>query len=352
MFTRRAFTGLVAAGVAGSAQAARADQDGPAGHRAPPVTGGSRRADVVALRAVAETTHPPGREAAADPKWRETWDALAAGADTLSDGAFFVGLWRGMSWFRDGHTTVLPFEFVGGAPPPFANGAFARYLPLKAKVFHDGIWVVEAKDEAAPLLGARIRSANGVIVWARPPWLVNMNRLAFWLLQTSCARSHSPPEYRSTQLPFVSRGSRADGSSACSGVSLASRAPAASSGAADSALVRRWPAGSTGSIPHCPRSSRTRCWHCAVSRPGRHPSVTSDFGAVTCAAARLDAHRNPSTGDRGDGPFLLDAAEAPDQQRDRPGRDEQAHDREPDELQVGRAEDGQRTGLDAQTVGQ
>lgn len=162
MFTRRAFAGLVAAGVAGSAQAARAQQDGPAGHRPPPATGGSRRADVAALRAFAEATHPRGREAAADPKWRETWNALTAGADTLSDGAFFVGLWRGISWFRDGHTTVLPFEFMGGAPAPFANGAFARYLPLKARVFHDGIWVVEAKDEAGPLLGARIRSANGV----------------------------------------------------------------------------------------------------------------------------------------------------------------------------------------------
>ncbi len=121
-----------------------------------------RRGDVAALRSFAETTHPRGREAAADAKWRETWTALEADAERLTDGAFFVGLWRALSWFRDGHTTVLPFEFTGATPPAFAQGPFGHDLPLRVKAFHDGFFVTEARDEALPLLGARVRAVNGV----------------------------------------------------------------------------------------------------------------------------------------------------------------------------------------------
>ena len=39
---------------------------------------------------------------------------------------------------------------------------------------------------------------------------------------------------------------------------------------------RTWRAASTGSTQRCPRWSRTRCWRCAASRPGRRPSGT-DF---------------------------------------------------------------------------
>lgn len=191
MWTRRAFAGLVAAGVAGSASAVRADQDGPRGHPPPPPPkGGSRKGDVRGLRTFAETTHPRGREAAADPKWREAWDRLEAAADHASDGALFAGLWRGLSWFRDGHTTVIPFEYVGGPPEPFKPGPFGHALPLKVKAFHDGFHVVEAKDEAAPLLGARIRSANGVSdvelmrrlfeIWpGNAPWAHNWGGVLF-----------------------------------------------------------------------------------------------------------------------------------------------------------------------------
>lgn len=164
MWTRRALWGFIAAGVAGSASAAgQGNGQGQQGHAPPPPpSGGSRKGDVRSLRQFAESTHPRGREAAADPNWRQHWDRVEAAADHASDGALFVALWKGLAWFRDGHTTIIPFEYVGGPPEPFRTGPFGRFFPLKAKAFHDGFWVTEAKDEAGPLLGARILSVNGV----------------------------------------------------------------------------------------------------------------------------------------------------------------------------------------------
>lgn len=144
MFTRRAFTALASVTLASQAAA-----------QSP--TGGQRRVEVEALRRFAETTHPRGREAAADADWRARWDTLADEADTLSDGAYLIRTRRALGWFKDGHTTVLPFEFTGGPPP----GVFQLSLPIRVRAFHDGLYVIAAKDEAAPLIGARItRVAN------------------------------------------------------------------------------------------------------------------------------------------------------------------------------------------------
>lgn len=117
---------------------------------------------MLAIRAFAETTHPRGREAAADAKWRAQWDGLAARANGIGDGPYVVGLHRGMAWFEDGHSSVLPFHYLGGPPPAFAKGPFGKALPLKTRAFHDGLWVTEAGAEAKPLLGARIVRVNGV----------------------------------------------------------------------------------------------------------------------------------------------------------------------------------------------
>jgi hypothetical protein len=140
MLTRRAFAALASV-AAVAAQASAAAQ-----------TAGARRSEVEALRRFAETTHPRGREAAADADWRARWDALAADADTLSAGAYFIRTRRALGWFKDGHTTVLPFEFVGGPP----EGPFRLGLPIRAQTFHDGVYVIAAKDEGAALSGAKI----------------------------------------------------------------------------------------------------------------------------------------------------------------------------------------------------
>ncbi|GAN00087.1 TPR domain-containing protein [alpha proteobacterium U9-1i] len=137
MLTRRALAGLVAIGAA-SAAAAQAQS--------------ARRAEVQALRRFAETTHPRGREAAADADWRARWDALARDADALSIGAYFVRTRRALGWFKDGHTTVLPFEFTGGPP----EGPFRVGIPIRARAFHDGLYINAAKEEGAPLTNTRI----------------------------------------------------------------------------------------------------------------------------------------------------------------------------------------------------
>src|SRR5690242_15520449 len=97
--TRRDLTGLVA--VVGATAGAALQAQGQVS---------SRQAEVQSLRLRAESVHPRGREAAADPEWRARWDALAADADRLSDGAYFVRTRQSLAWFRDGHTTLLPFE--------------------------------------------------------------------------------------------------------------------------------------------------------------------------------------------------------------------------------------------------
>ncbi len=115
----------------------------------------SRRSEVEALRRFAESRHPRGREAAADADWRSRWDKLQAESDWLSDGAYLVRLRRALGWFRDGHTTVMPFEFTG-VPEPLAGGPFSRGLPLHVRVFHDGAWIVATAPATAALSGARI----------------------------------------------------------------------------------------------------------------------------------------------------------------------------------------------------
>jgi hypothetical protein len=147
MFTRRALSGLVAAGVAGGALAETA-QPGPAA--------GSQRAEAAKLRAFAEATHPRGREAAADPAWQSGWAGLDAGADALSPAEFVMGLMARLAWFKDGHTTV----FVSMVTAP----GFDVGLPIAARCFYDGVFITAARDEAAPLLGARIRRVAGVWV--------------------------------------------------------------------------------------------------------------------------------------------------------------------------------------------
>ncbi len=116
----------------------------------------TRRAEAEALRRFAEQKHPRGIEAAQSRSWRDTWTKLVAEADTLSDSAYVVRARRALAWFEDGHTTVLPFEFTGAVPDPLRAGPFGKTMPLRARVFDDGMWVVRAKDEAAPLLGSKI----------------------------------------------------------------------------------------------------------------------------------------------------------------------------------------------------
>jgi len=161
MINRRAFAQLLAAGLAAPVAAAPASAAaaGPAGSAATPPKG--RAAEVLALRRFAEKTSPRGFEAAADAGWIRRWNHLQQQADALDDGAYVIELRRALAWFREGHTTIVPFEFLGAVPPPLAGGVWGLRLPLKALPFHDGLWVTESSSEARALLGTRIQSING-----------------------------------------------------------------------------------------------------------------------------------------------------------------------------------------------
>ncbi len=115
----------------------------------------SRRTEVAAFRAFAETTHPRGLEAVRDADFRKRWDDLAATADGLDDGSYVTGLRRALAWFADGHTAVQSLE-LATLPPALASGPFGLALPVRAQVFSDGLWVTEAGGEASGLIGGRI----------------------------------------------------------------------------------------------------------------------------------------------------------------------------------------------------
>jgi hypothetical protein len=160
--TRRDLAGLTVVGIA-AASAVEAQAQ---------VTG--RRAEVAALRLRAETLHPRGRDAAANVEWRARWDGLAADADQVGDGAYFIRTREALGWFKDGHTTILPFEFTGGVPAPMAHGPFALSLPVGVRVFHDGAYVTSAKNEGAPLLGARLTRIGSMdVVALMRAWATN-----------------------------------------------------------------------------------------------------------------------------------------------------------------------------------
>ncbi|MDO9222530.1 MAG: hypothetical protein Q7U20_02340 [Caulobacter sp.] len=151
MWTRRAFAGLVAFGAATAASGVNAQASRP-----------SRAGEADAIRRFAETTHPRGREAAADPAWQTHWQGLARTVDSLSDGVYVAGLRRGLAWFKDGHTTLLPFEFLPAVPDAMKAGAFGVSTGLRVRAFDDGLWVIGAGSAASALNGARVTAINGV----------------------------------------------------------------------------------------------------------------------------------------------------------------------------------------------
>jgi len=67
---------------------------------------------------------------------------------------YFVALMRLLATVQDGHTT-MPLGLVLG------SGLYPQRLPLVLRAFDDGLFVIEAKDEAMPLLGARVTSLGG-----------------------------------------------------------------------------------------------------------------------------------------------------------------------------------------------
>ncbi len=116
---------------------------------------------MLALREFVEHTSPRGLEAKDHPGWRRDWAAFQQRAGTLDDGRYIIGLRRLLAWFGEGHTTIVPFEFLGEVPAPLRQGVWGRTFALKALPFHDGLWITEASAEARSLLGTKIRAIGG-----------------------------------------------------------------------------------------------------------------------------------------------------------------------------------------------
>src|SRR5258706_80367 len=153
MTTRRAFAQLLAAGLVGPAPAA------PGSPRRAAAPGArTRPAEGPAPPPFRRRTSPRGLEAAASAEWARSWDHLHGQADAMGDGPYVIALRRLLSWFKEGHTTIVPFEFLSAVPAPLASGVWGLRFPLKAVPFHDGLWITEASAEARSLLGTRIRS--------------------------------------------------------------------------------------------------------------------------------------------------------------------------------------------------
>ena len=123
-----------------------------------------RSAEIRALRKFAEQTHPRGREARDDRLWQSRWARLERTAQNLSDGAYFVEARRAIAWFEDGHTTVLPFEFLGKVPDALAAGPFGLRLPWRVKLFDDGAYVVAAENGESQIFGARVDRVGSMTV--------------------------------------------------------------------------------------------------------------------------------------------------------------------------------------------
>ena len=143
MMNRRTFLQLTAVAGAGAAPATplrTVREDLPA------AAAGSRAGEVLALRKFVEETSPRGLEASADPGWRRDWDAMHKHAAELGDGPYVVGLRRLLTWFKEGHTTLVPFEFLGTVPPPLARGVWGYQIPhqggsvLRRAVGEGGEW--------------------------------------------------------------------------------------------------------------------------------------------------------------------------------------------------------------------
>lgn len=115
-----------------------------------------RSAEVLALKRFAEATHPRGIFMAEDDAWNAHWATLAGDADRLSFPTFTMRVQAGLAQFHDGHTTV-PIGAI-------TSGSFALRLPIVARAFYDGCYVIAGKDAGAPLVGARITRVAGVPV--------------------------------------------------------------------------------------------------------------------------------------------------------------------------------------------
>ena len=122
-----------------------------------PAMAANYRAEAEQIAAEIVTIHPRGTEIAAAPAFIAAKKALLEIATDTDLPHYAVALGRLFHAADDGHTAAIPL--YGEAPE------FKQRYPLKLKRFEDGLYVVAAKGDAAPLLGGRVTSIGGRKSW-------------------------------------------------------------------------------------------------------------------------------------------------------------------------------------------
>lgn len=118
-----------------------------------PAAAENYRAEAEQIAAEIVGIHPRGPEIGQSADYIAARDALFAMAGDADLPHYAMALGRMFHAANDGHTAAIP---IYSEAPEFT----ARY-PLRLKRFEDGIYVVEAKGDALPLLGLRLTRIGG-----------------------------------------------------------------------------------------------------------------------------------------------------------------------------------------------
>lgn len=117
-------------------------------------SGESREAEVDEIVQNLLEIHPNGTRVQADAKFQSFVKEFRNSSDSLDLADYVTGLHKLFSFYKDGHTAVLSINME--------SEPYELRLPVLVRVFADGMYVTEAKDEALPLLGGRVVSVEGV----------------------------------------------------------------------------------------------------------------------------------------------------------------------------------------------
>ena len=88
--------------------------------------------------------HPNGARVQADAKFQSFVKEFRKKSDSIDLADYVTGLHKLFSFYKDGHTAVLSINMD--------TDPYELRLPVLIRVFADGMYVTEAKDEALPLL--------------------------------------------------------------------------------------------------------------------------------------------------------------------------------------------------------
>ncbi|MDH3216084.1 MAG: S41 family peptidase [Candidatus Krumholzibacteria bacterium] len=111
-----------------------------------------RAAEVAEISSNIIEIHPEGQRLARNEAFTKAVADLESAADALGLAEYIMRLHRLFSLVDDGHTAVLSTDLQ--------EEPFVLRTPILAQPFADGMYIIQAKDEATPLLGGRVVSVN------------------------------------------------------------------------------------------------------------------------------------------------------------------------------------------------